>query len=520
MHAKVYSAQVSGLQADIITVEVDIAKGLHAFSIVGLPDKAVGEAKDRINAAIKNSGFKSPQKGNKKVTVSLAPADLRKEGSGFDLAIALGSLLAMGEVTFDTKNKLFLGELALDGEIRPVKGILLLAAEAHRAGFTEIFVPKANAIEAALIKEIDVYSCDDLAQVANYLAPQNDNTEDELPKRKVKPLLKQPPTLVETKTKKDDRRIDFTDVKSQETAKRGLEIAAAGGHNIALYGPPGTGKTMLARALTGILPPLQFAEIIETTGIHSAAGILQTDLITESPFRSPHHTASYVSIVGGGAWPKPGEITLAHRGVLFLDEFPEFDKKVIEALRQPLEDRIVTVARARSTIQFPAQFILVAAMNPCPCGFKGVKNKDCICSPTSLDRYRRKISGPIVDRIDLWIEVPQVDHLKLADDGPSGETSAEVAKRVDQARNIQRQRFNQSSTTNAGLSVKELKNYCQLSDRCTKLLQDSAKRLDLSARAYHRVIKVARTIADLANASDITENHLIEALQYRPKSLN
>lgn len=520
MHAKVYSAQVSGLQADIITVEVDISKGLHSFSIVGLPDKAVGEAKDRINAAIKNSGFKSPQKGNKKITVSLAPADVKKEGSGFDLAIALGSLLAMGEITFDTKKKIFLGELALDGEIRPVKGVLLLAAEAKKRGFTEMFVPAANAVEAALIRNITIYSCNSLADVAWHLAPQNEDSESEIPKRKVNPLEIQPTTPIERRAKQNNRAIDFTDIKSQETAKRGLEIAAAGGHNIALYGPPGTGKTMLARALAGILPPLEFEEIIETTGIHSAAGILQDDLVTESPFRSPHHTASYVSIVGGGAWPKPGEITLAHRGVLFLDEFPEFDKKVIEALRQPLEDRIVTVARARSTIQFPAEFILVAAMNPCPCGFKGVKNRDCICSQAQLERYSRKLSGPIVDRIDLWIEVPQVDHLKLADNGPSGEASKVVGARVKNAREIQGTRFNKSGITNASLNTRELKQFCQLSDSCTKLLQDSAKRLDLSARAYHRVIKVARTIADLDNTKDISESHLVEALQYRPKSLN
>lgn len=521
MHSKVYSAQVSGLQADLITVEVDISKGLHSFNIVGLPDKAVGEAKDRINAAIKNSGFKSPQKGNKKVIVSLAPADIRKEGSGFDLAIALGSLLAMGEITFDPKGKLFLGELALDGELRPVKGALLLADKARKKGFTEVFIPESNAVEAALIRDIDVYSCKNLADVTAHLAPPPKEGEEAVPKRKTNPLVKQPTTEIKTRERLDgDRNINFTDIKSQETAKRGLEIAAAGGHNIALYGPPGTGKTMLARALTSILPPLEFEEIIETTGIHSAAGILQEDLVTESPFRSPHHTASYVSIVGGGAWPRPGEITLAHRGVLFLDEFPEFDKKVIEALRQPLEDRIVTVARARSTIKFPAQFILVAAMNPCPCGFKGVKNKDCVCSPVQLERYDRKMSGPIVDRIDLWIEVPQVDHSKLAESGPSGESSEQIGARVKNAREIQNTRFNKSGITNASLNTRELKQFCGLSTECTKLLQDSAKRLDLSARAYHRVIKVARTIADLAGTKDITEQHLIEALQYRPKSLS
>ncbi len=520
MLAKVHSAQVAGLRAEIIDVEIDIGRGLHSFTIVGLPDQAVEEARDRLSAAIKNSGFASPQKGNRKVIVSLAPADLKKEGSGFDLAIATAYLLAAGEVKFDSTHRAFLGELALNGDLRPIKGVLLLIRKLTEAGFKEIYLPFANAREAALVSGSTIYGVKNLRQLLNHLSPKPKISTFET---KIETLSPQPPTAIVYHDL--EHLTDFADVKSQATAKRGLEIAAAGGHNVAMAGPPGTGKTMLARAFASILPPLTFDEVLEVTGIHSAAGILTTDLITHPVFRSPHHTASYIALVGGGANPKPGEITLAHRGVLFLDEFPEFDKRVIESLRQPLEDRVVSIARARGSVTFPASFILVATMNYCPCGARGLAGRECVCNPGALARYARKLSGPIVDRIDLWLEVPQIDPEKLsASANDSGEESSDAVRaRVLKARAIQAERFfnhKNKITLNSQMGVRDLKVHASLSSNCIKLLNDSARRLDLSARAYHRVIKLARTIADLSGTNDIAENHLLEALQYRPKNLN
>ncbi|MCE9629029.1 MAG: YifB family Mg chelatase-like AAA ATPase [Candidatus Vogelbacteria bacterium] len=516
MFAKIHSVQIVGLRPDIIDVEVDIGKGLHSFAVVGLPDKAVEEAKDRINAAIKNSGFKAPARGNKKVIISLAPADIKKEGTHFDLPIALGFLLANGDIKFDPTGKIFIGELGLSGDLRPGKGILLLVKKAKEAGFTEIFVPKANSKEAALIRGISVYGVDHLKTLVSHLSgPPIRETSSRVEKIN---LTAEPVTVVEPT--EIFTLIDFADIKSQSTTKRGLEIAAAGGHNVSMFGPPGTGKTMLAKAFAGILPPLSFEEILEVTGIHSAAGVLEEELITAPPFRAPHHTASYVSLVGGGTWPKPGEITLAHRGVLFLDEFPEFEKRVIEALRQPLEDRVITVARAKHTTRFPAQVILIAAMNPCPCGNRGTKNKECVCSQLDIMRYDRKLSGPIMDRIDIWLQVPPVDYIKLSDNA-SEETSHKIKTRVLSARQKQIKRFAGTNLkSNSEMNVKDLKKFAPLGENETKLLNNSAARLDLSARAYHRVIKLARTIADLASAENIEESHLLEALQYRPKSLN
>lgn len=507
MLGKVHSAQLVGLKPEIIDIEVDIAKGLHSFTIVGLPDKAVEEARDRLSAAIKNSGFASPQKSNKKVIVSLAPADIKKEGPIFDLAIALAYLQASGEIKFDAKNKIFLGELGLDGSLRKIKGSLGMARHAAKKGFTEIYVPAGNAREAALVHELNVYAINNLAEVVAHLTNET--------------LTSHPATKI--KHTEPDYLNDLAEIKGQPTAKRGLEIAAAGGHNLAMSGPPGTGKTMLAKAFASILPPLDLETMLEATGIHSAAGLLGESLITHPPFRSPHHTSSYVSLVGGGNYPRPGEITLAHRGVLFLDEFPEFEKRVLEALRQPLEDRIIHISRARGSMSFPAHFILIAAMNPCPCGNKGLKNKVCICSPQAITRYQRKISGPIADRIDLWLEVGQVDHAKLSDQTSLEESSKTVRERIAGARAKQLERFKKAESKlklNSEMSTRELRQFAPLTPSATDLLNNSAKRLDLSARAYHRVIKLARTIADLAGDENISENHLLEALQYRPRQVS
>jgi magnesium chelatase family protein len=504
--AKTYSAQVNLLEPYIVSVEADISKGLHSFSIVGLPDKAVEESRDRMSAAIKNSGFKSPKAKNEKVIVSLAPADIKKEGPLFDLPIALAYMLASGDIQFDPEKKLFLGELALNGDIRKVSGVLALVQKAAKEDFEEAYVPVENASEAALIEGIKIYGVSNLKDLIGHLVEGKER----------KALAEIPRTSI-TESQKEIL-FDLSEIKGQENAKRGLEIAAAGGHNIALSGPAGTGKTMLARAFSSILPNLLYDEVLEVTAIHSIAGVLKENYMTHPPFRSPHHTSSYVSLVGGGAFPRPGEITLAHRGVLFLDEFPEFDRRVIEALRQPLEDKVVSISRSKGTGHFPAHFILVAAMNPCPCGNYGT-TKDCSCAATAVLRYRKKMSGPIADRIDMWIDVPLISHSKLSEKQSIGEGSALVRERVETTRKIQRERFQDTKKIklNSEMGPKEIEKFAPLEVETKNILNSSAERLKLSPRAYHKVVKLARTIADLNQSEHIQTSHILEALQYRPK---
>lgn len=530
--ARAYSAQVNLLYGQIVTIEVDLSRGLNSFSIVGLPDKAVDESKDRVSSAIKNSGYQSPKSKNQKIVVSLSPADLKKEGPFFDLAIALSYMLASEDIKFNPEKKIFLGELGLDGTLRGVRGALPLVQEAKKMGYEEIYLPKENAEEAALVEGIKIYGAENLKQVVEHLVFAEASKISSGPRFSGAPHPGEPfqksssfgkQILVQPKTEiffeKQFKGPNFSDIRGQEGAKRGLEIAAAGGHNIAMYGPPGTGKTMLARAFSGLLPDLVLEDVLEITGIHSVAGTTRGELISAAPFRAPHHTSSYVSLIGGGTYPKPGEVTLAHKGVLFLDEFPEFDKRVIESLRQPLEDNIVSISRAKGSAIFPSNFILVAAMNPCPCGNTGSKQKMCICRQNDIDRYKRKLSGPIMDRIDLWVSVGNIDYKKLGDVG-DGEKSEIIKERVKKAREIQKKRFKEFGRdikTNSEMNVKDLSNMIHLSDEARDILDQSAERLGLSARAYHRVIKIARTIADLEGTPEINNSHILEAIQYRPK---
>nr|QBM02374.1 competence protein ComM [uncultured archaeon] len=520
--SKIYSAQATLLNAQIIDIQVDLSKGLQAFSVVGLADKSVDESKDRVSAAIKNSGWKSPKNKNQKVVVSLAPADVKKEGPLFDLPIAIGYLLAQEEIKADVEKRLFIGELSLDGKIRPIKGALPITQRAKKEGFKEIFLPIENAEEAGNIAGIKIYGAESLLDVVRHINTKKMDLEKCMDEGKAfVPHIEIPAyKSKKKKVKESEIEVDFADIKGQESAKRGLEIAASGGHNILMYGPPGTGKTMLARAFSHLLPQLSFDDKLEVTSIYSIGGVLSGGLVEEAPFRSPHHTASYVSLVGGGANLKPGEVTLAHKGVLFMDEFPEFDKKVLESLRQPLEDRYVTVSRAKGSVRYPADFILVATMNPCPCGNYGVKGKDCTCSAQNIEKYKRKLSGPIVDRIDLWVEVSKVEHQKLTDARELHEGTKAMKPRVEKARKIQEERYKKAKLkikTNGELTSRDLVKHILLSDKVKETLNNSAKAFDLSARSYHRIIKLARTIADMEGSKDVAENHILEALQYRPK---
>lgn len=506
--SKVYSVQTNLLSVNSISIETDItSRGLHSFTIVGLPDKAVEEARDRVSAAIKNSGFESPKSKNHKIIISLAPADQKKEGASYDVAIALSYLAANKDITFDHEGKLFLGELSLDGKIRGVAGILPIARFAKQKGFQDLYVPVENVREAALIEGLNVFGTPSLSALIEHLSGTVKILKAEVTVvGKVKPVSN----------------TDFSDIRGQERAKRGLLIAAAGGHNAAMYGPPGTGKTMLAKAFAGILPELSFEESLETTSIHSVAGILSETFITNPPFRAPHHTASYVSLVGGGATPKPGEITLAHHGVLFMDEFPEFDRRVIESLRQPLEDKVISISRAKGTAHFPANVLLIAAMNPCPCGNFGFRGKPCNCTPSALARYRRKMSGPIMDRIDIWLEVDRVLPSDLSGNS-EGDRNETFRNRVELARAVQRKRFEKVGkklSRNAEMSARDLVTLVTLDKESRKTLDLATERLCLSPRVYHRMIKVARTIADLENSETITNAHILEAVEYRPKKFD
>lgn len=506
--ARVFGAQPALPAAHIVTVETDMTKGLHAFTIVGLPDKSVAEARDRVASAIKNTetageDFKSPKSMNKKIVVSLAPAELKKEGAVFDVPAALSYLLASKQIRFEPRGKLFAGELTLDGSLRPIRGALSIAKAAKEEGFREIYIPSDNASEASLVSGIAIFPVKNLAQLVRHLASGS------VIKKYVAGRENVPHVDFETA---------LDDIRGQESAKRALEIATAGRHNIALYGPPGTGKTMLARAATALLPKLSEDEAIEVTTIHSLAGTLSTASVTHAPFRSPHHTSSYASIIGGGSVPRPGEVTLAHRGVLFLDEFPEFHRDVVNALREPLEDKVVSVARAKSSAIFPANFMLIAALNPCPCGFWGTER--CQCMPHLVEKYRRKISGPIADRIDMWVTVPEIPHEMLSTKAKrtTGETKT-AREKIEKARDTQSKRFatSRTLTTNADMRAKDIEKLAGLSDAAEVTLLEAAKRMKLSPRGYHRTIKLARTIADLAESEAIEPPHMLEALQYRAR---
>ncbi len=503
--SKVISAAILGLEPKPIEVEVDIGAGLPAILIVGLPAKEVDESKERVKSAIKNSNAIFP---TQRITINLAPADLPKTGPAYDLPIAVGVLAAAGQIPHQELEKsLFVGELSLNGDLRHINGVLPISLMAKEKGFQKIFVPYEDGQEASIISGIKIYAIKNLTDLILMLKNE----------KKIKPEKTR--QINNQKIETQEFEADFANIKGQESAKRALEIASSGGHNVLMIGPPGSGKTLLSRALPSILPNMSPAEILEVSKIYSIAGLLPEaeNIIFQRPFRNPHHTASDIALVGGGQHPRPGEITLAHRGVLFLDELPEFNKNVLEVLRQPLEDKYVTVARAAGTMKFPADFILIAAMNPCPCGYLNDPIRPCTCTPSQIVRYQKKISGPLLDRIDLYLEVPRVKTEKLTEENVS-ESSAKIRERVEKARKIQLKRFaGKNFFTNSSMKISDIKEFCVLDEQGKKMIKAALQKLNLSARSFHRILKISRTIADLAGEKNIKTNHIAEALQYRPK---
>jgi magnesium chelatase family protein len=503
MLAKVRSGAIVGLDGATVEVEVDITSGLPSFTIVGLPDAAVQEARERVRAAIRNSGFNFPMK---RIIVNLAPADLKKAGPAYDLPIAVGILLSSEQVGADTDGTMFLGELSLDGGLRHTNGVLPMVALARDEGIPDIIVPEADASEASLIDGVRIIPMASLTRLASYLRGEIPAPEY-LPEKA--PDDAPPPAPL----------TDLAEIKGQEHVKRALEVAAAGGHNMIMCGPPGSGKTLLARALPSILPPMTPNEALEVTKIYSVSGLLPPDtpMIRQRPFRAPHYTISNAGLVGGGHWPRPGEISLSHRGVLFLDELPEFGHSLLEVLRQPLEDKTVTISRALGSVTFPANFMLVGAMNPCPCGYYGDPFRPCTCPSGLVSRYQRRISGPFIDRVDIFVEVPHIDYEKLTDKR-LGERSLKVQERVNAARARQRQRFAGTRlASNAEMTPAEIREFCRVEEAAQGLLQAAMKQLYLSARAFHRILKLALTIADLETSDTIKAHHVAEAVQYRPR---
>lgn len=502
MIASVESSTLLGLRAVPISVEVDVSSGLPGLSIVGLPDKAVAESRERVRSAIRAAGMQLPPK---RITVNLGPADLRKEGAGFDLAIAVAILAATGQVAPESVgDTLFLGELSLGGSLRPVRGTLSAVADAAARGRKSAVVPAANGEEAALVPDITVLPAADLVHLIDHLRGERTLP----PKRRAEPAADSAAPA-----------IDFADVRGQGSAKRSLQIAAAGGHNVLFTGPPGTGKTLLARAMPGILPPLRYAESLEVTAIYSAAGLLSQDepLARQRPFRAPHHSISQAGLIGGGSVPRPGELTLAHRGVLFLDELPEFPRSVLEAIRGPLEDRVVRISRAQHTIEFPTDCMVLGSLNPCPCGFADDPVRPCSCSPVAVEQYRRRVSGPIRDRFDLTVEVPRLSYAEMQ--VGDAEPSASLQRLVMAARLAQRERFGSELKTNATMGLREVERYCAVDKAASRLLAEAVDRWQLSIRATHRVLRVGRTIADLEGATSVSDDHVAEALQYRAASV-
>lgn len=504
MLSKVNSCAVIGIDCEPVEVELDISPGLGGITVVGLPDTAVQESKERVRSAIKNSGYQYP---TTRITINLAPADIKKEGPAYDLPIAIGVLVATEQIGADLQDSLFVGELALDGQLRHANGILPIAIYAKQKGYQKLYVPKINEYEASLVEGIQVIPIKNLSQIINHL-----NGIEIVPPAKVSDISEFDEQL--------NLSIDMAYVKGQEHVKRALEIAASGGHNVLMSGPPGTGKTLLAKTMPTILPRMTKEEALEVTKIYSIAGMLPTDkpLISLRPFRTPHHSASAPSLVGGGQFPRPGEISLAHRGVLFLDELPEFPRVILENLRQPLEDGTVTISRAQGTLTFPAKFSLIASMNPCPCGYLSDPDRDCSCSPSQIINYQKKISGPLIDRIDLHIEVPRIKFEKLSTDHPS-ESSKSIRERVEKARQRQQERFKDKKIlSNSEMSSQEVKEACPVDEQTLEIIKTAISQFHLSARSYYKILKLARTIADLEGQEQIASAHVAEALQYRPRN--